>query len=138
MATFTHGSRAVFKLHDGTQLRDLSSAGTTCSLDISRDTAETTAFGNSSKTYIPGLRDATASIEGNRDATIEGYVYNSFISDTAVAFEYYPEGEGTGKIYYTGDCILTTGPGPSSDVGDANKWSAEMQVSGDVTRSTDA
>lgn len=135
MATFSHGLNAVVKLHDGTALRDLSSAGTSCSLDLSKDTVETTAFGSTSKTYVGGLRDATFTIEGARDATIEGYVYTSFLQSASVAWEYYPEGTASGKVKYTGNVILTKGPGPSASTDDTVKWSAEAQVTGDVTKS---
>jgi hypothetical protein len=133
---FSHGLNAVFKLHDGTSLRDLSPAGTSCSLDTSKDTVETTAFGSTSKSYIPGLRDATFSIEGARDATIEGYLWSAFTNATAagLAWEYYPEGSGSGKVKYSGSCHLTTGPGPSASTDDSVKWSVEAQVTGDVTR----
>lgn len=136
MATFTHGLNAVFKLHDGTSLRDLSSAGTSCSLDLSKDTVETTAFGSTSKTFIPGLRDATFQIDGSRDATIEGYLYAAFTSSApaGLAWEYYPEGTASGKVKYSGSCHLTGGPGPSASTDDSVKWSASAQVTGDVTR----
>jgi hypothetical protein len=126
------------KLNDGTSLRDLSSAGTSCSLDLSKDTVETTAFGSTSKTYIPGLRDATFSIEGSRDATIEGYLWSAFTDTSAagLAFEYYPEGTGAGKVKYSGNCHLTSGPGPSASTDDTVKWSCEAQVTGDVSRTT--
>ena len=135
---FTHGLNSVFKLNDGTSLRDLSSAGTSCSLDLSKDTVETTAFGSTSKTFIPGLRDATFSIEGSRDATIEGYLWNAFTNadPEGLAFEFYPEGTGSGKVKYSGNCHLTSGPGPSSSTDDTVKWSSEAQVTGDVARTT--
>lgn len=136
MATFTHGLNAVFKLHDGTQLRDLSSASTECSLDLSKDTVETTAFGSTSKTFIPGLRDATFSLSGARDATIEGYVWSAYTDSTPAGldWEYYPEGTGGGKVKYSGKCHLTSGPGPSAGTDDSVKWSVEAQVTGNVTR----
>ena len=135
---FSHGLNAVFKLHDGTSLRDLSPAGTSCSLDLSKDTVETTAFGSTSKTFIPGLRDATFSLEGSRDATIEGYVWNAYTNAAAAGldWEYYPEGEGAGKVKYSGKCHLTSGPGPSASTDDSVKWGIEAQVTGPVARAT--
>lgn len=134
MATFTHGLNAAFYLSDGSTERNLSSAGTQCSLDLSKDTVETTAFGSTSKTYIGGLRDATFSIEGARDATIEGYVYSAYTNSSGVFFRYFPEGSASGKVGYEGTAILTKGPGPSASTDDSVKWSAEAQVTGPVTR----
>lgn len=129
---FVHGSNAVVKLNDGSTLQDLSSAGTTMTFDQSRDTAETTAFGDGSKAYIKGLKDATFSLEGTRDSTIQGYVQDAFDADAPTAFEYMPEGEGSGLPKLSGNCIITS-VSNSSGVDDANKWSAEGQVTGDVT-----
>lgn len=133
----SHGLLSVVKLNDGSQLRDLSAAGTSCNLDTSKDTVETTGFGATSKSHIPGLKDATISIEGNRDATIEGYVWTAFQDSTAAGldWEYYPEGTANGKVKYSGKGHVTNFTG-SGSTDDATKWSAEIQVTGNVTRET--
>lgn len=133
----SHGLLSVVKLNDGSQLRDLSAAGTSCNMDTSKDTVETTGFGATSKAYIPGLKDATFSIEGNRDATIEGYVWAAYQDSSAagLAFEYYPEGDEAGKVYYSANVHVTNFT-TSGSTDDATKWSAEVQVNGDVTRDT--
>lgn len=60
MPTFTHGKGALV-LMDG---RDMSAYFSTASSSGSADTAEVSTFGASSKAYIPGLKDATFSVEG--------------------------------------------------------------------------
>lgn len=135
---FSHGLNSVVKLHDGTSLRDLSPAGTSCGLDLSKDTVETTAFGSTSKTFIPGLKDANFSLEGSRDATIEGYLWAAYLNNDAAGldWEYYPEGNSAGKVKYSGKVIVTSGPGPQGSTDDAAKFSVEVQVTGDVARVT--
>jgi len=133
MAVFSHGLLSQVKLNDGTSLRDLSPAGTSASMDLSKDTVETTAFGSTSKTHIPGLRDTTFSIEGSRDPVIEGYVWAAYTNTNPAGldFEYYPEGSGSGKVKYTGKCHITSF-GASSGTDDTVKWTAEAQVTGDA------
>lgn len=113
--------------------RNISTATTSVTLDRNADTAEVTAFGNDDKAYIAGLKDATWSVEGSRDATIEGYVDG--ILGSARFYRIFPEGSSSGKVYYEGTAICTA-VSPSSDVGDANKWSASFQNTGAITRTT--
>jgi hypothetical protein len=134
VATFTHGSNAaVFLVDSGATERNISSAVTSVSDDFTADTAEVSSLGDTAKQYIAGLKDATFSVEGNRDATIEGYVYGVLGSSKAWAI--FPEGSASGKVKYSGTAICTSF-NEASDVGDANKWSAEFQVTGAVTRAT--
>ena len=134
MATFTHGSGAAFYVTDsgGTE-RNISSAITSITTSFPVDTAETSALGDTAKQYIPGLKDSSFSVEGSRDATIEGYVYG--ILGSSKAWAYFPEGSASGKVKYSGTAFLTSFD-ETSDVGDANKWSAEFQGTGAVTRAT--
>lgn len=132
MASFTHGKGAkVYVADSGATLRDVSAAATSVSLPISADTAETSALGDSAKTYLGGLKDATFSIELNRDATIEGYLFGVVAATTT--YQYFPEGSATGKVQYSGT-IIGTSLEPSSSVDDANKLTFEAQHSGAVTR----
>lgn len=130
---FSHGKDAVFKLHDGSSgLVDL-----TCYLDNvdqskTADTHEATTFCDDDKTYLAGLRDGNLSLSGKFDPTSDALL------DGAVgqvrAYEYYPAGEGGGKVKYSGDVIVTE-YGLSSPVGDLNTNSASLQVTGGITRS---
>jgi len=57
MPTFTHGKNAAFKIDDsGGTLRDISDVLTDVSISRTADVAEVSAFTNSSKAYVAGLR----------------------------------------------------------------------------------
>jgi hypothetical protein len=132
VATFTAGKNAKLYLVDsGASERDLSSAITQVSLPLSSDTADTSALGDAAKTYLATLKDATVSIDGHRDATIEGYLFG--VLGATTTFSYFPEGSASGKVKYSGTVIINS-VGPASDVGDANKFSAGGQCSGTITR----
>jgi hypothetical protein len=132
MATPAHGKNAKFYLTDsGSTERDLSSALTDVTLTRSADTAETSGLGDVAKSYVAGLKDNTVKIEGNRDTTIEGYIEG--VVAVSTVFAYCPEGSATGKIKYSGT-VIGTSYEPSSSVSDANKFTADFQVSGTITR----
>lgn len=131
MPTFAHGKSAVFKINDGSTLRDISNVVNSSSLSRSAETAEVTALGNSSKAYIPGLKDATVSIEGMADVTTSGYLDG--VLGVSTAWEFYPAGTAVGQVKYNGSGILTT-LDTSAEVGGAVSVSGELQVTGDVTR----
>jgi hypothetical protein len=133
MPTFAHGKSAVFKINDGSTLRDISNVVNSSSLSRSAETAEVTALGNNSKAYIPGLKDATISIEGMADVTVSGYLDG--ILGTSTTWEFYPAGTAAGQVKYSGSGILTSLE-TSAEVGGAVSVSGEVQVTGDVTRAT--
>ena len=75
MPTFTHGKSAAFKIDDsGGTLRDISNVLTDVSISKTADVAEVSAFSNSSKAYVAGLKDAVITISGSFDATVDGYL----------------------------------------------------------------
>ena len=133
MPTFRHGKNAVFKIDDsGGTPRDISDTVNEVTFSQSLETGETTSFGSSAKTYVAGLSDATLSISGTWDATVDGYLAGGIGVDT-LSFEYGPEGSTTGYVKYTGECIMTSYE-PGSPVGDVVTYSAEYQITGAVTR----
>lgn len=133
---FGHGKSAVFKLDDSSgTVRDLSSYINEASMPRDIETAETTAFGSSAKSYITGLTDATISISGMFDATADGYLAGVVGQAATLSFEYGPLGSTASMIKYTGECILTSYE-LSSPVGDVVTFSADLQVTGAITRGT--
>jgi predicted secreted protein len=130
---FTHGSVAVFTLHDGSNAVDVSDAVQSVSFERNRDTAEVTGLGDTDKEYIGGLRDATLSLDGTADSTLVDNLQTSFEQDAPVAWTYDPEGTASGTPHFNGDCIVTS-ISQSSSVDDANKVSVEIQTTGGVTR----
>lgn len=133
MAT-AHGSKANLKIGDsGAVLRDFSAYLTSTGLPRSADAAETSTLGSTSKSYIPGLKDGTIPLEGLLDPTYDGYL-SGILGLTARAFEYCPQGAGvTGTPKYAGNCVLTSYE-ITTDVGDVGSFTAEAQITGDVTR----
>jgi hypothetical protein len=136
MPTFTHGKATVFKVdNSGGSLTDISNVLTDVSFPQTVETAETSSFGSSAKTYVVGLSDATISASGNFDATVDAHLSGILGQAATVSFEYGPEGLATGDSKYTGECILTSYE-KSGAVGDVVTFSAEFQVTGAVTRGT--
>jgi hypothetical protein len=102
---------------------------------MSIDTAETSAFGSSAKTYIVGQNDATVSLSGmfDGDATAVNAVFESIIdNDLTPAFTIaYDGGLGVGN-----DCSIGTAKQTSYEitapVGDVVAVSGELQVTGGI------
>ena len=134
MPTFVHGKSTDFELDD-TSGTSRSLANTLTSVDFPEtiDTAETTAFGATSRSYIVGLRSATISISGLWDATIDGYIIGT--EPASRSFIFGPAGSTGGNVKYTGEAILTN-YSISNPVGDVVTYSIDLQVTGNVTRGT--
>ena len=134
MPTFTHGKNAAFKIDDsGGTLRDISDVLTDVSISRTADVAEVSAFTNSSKAYVAGLKDATITISGSFDATVDGYL--SGILGVEGSFEFYPIGTTGGNPKASGEAIMTSYD-RTPDIGGAVTFTAAFQVSGDVTEGT--
>ena len=133
---FVHGKNSVFKLDNASgSLTDISAFVNNVDFPETADVAETSVLGASNKTYLAGLKDANISLAGFFYATADA-IFGAVIGQSAtLSFEYSPEGTASGKIKYTGECILTN-YALSSPVGDAVAYSCDLQVSGAVTRGT--
>ena len=136
MPTFRHGKSTVFKVDNNAgSLTDISNTLTDVSFPQSVDTAETSAFGSSAKSYIVGLTDSTLSISGNFDATVDAHLAAIVGKADSVSFEYGPEGSTATFVKYTGEAFLTSYE-KSGAIGDVVTYSAEFQVTGAITRGT--
>lgn len=132
--TVIHGSKAELKLHDGGSLRDVSPYVTSTGLNRLQELADTTPIGGTlAKTYIKGLKDATIPLEGNYDVTADGYFQTMYDNTATAAFEFFPGGNTSGQPKYTGSFLLSS-YNVTTGVGDKGTISAEVQVSGVVTR----
>ena len=133
---FVHGKDSVFKLDNASgSSTDISAFVNNVDFPETADVAETSVLGASNKTYIVGLKDATISLSGLFDATVDA-ILGAVVGQTAtLSYEYSPEGTASGKIKYTGEAILTN-YALSSPVGDVVAYSADLQCSGAVTRGT--
>ena len=147
MATFRHGKGQYFQLDNSSgTLVDISNVLNNVSFPKSIDTGEVTAFGANSKSYIVGLQDATLSIEGSYDATVDTQITalidalsagtkSGTVPTETASWVYGPEGSATGRIKYSGEAILSSYE-VSAPVGDVVTFKAQLQASGAVTRGT--
>jgi len=141
-----HGRNVSAKLDNlAGVLTDISRKGTSVNIDREAELLEVTAFQAGAKEYIVGFKDAKIQIEGNADATIATHL-NAILGETEPTggtaeegfdFEISPEGTATGKRKYSGKCMLVK-YNETMGVNQANKFSAELQVTGDVTVGTHA
>jgi len=135
MPTFVHGKSADFSIDDtGGTPRNISNTLTSVDLSESTETGETTAFGSSSKSYVVGLEDATISISGIFDATVDSYLKGG-AEPASRTFIVGPAGSTGGNVKYTGECIMTS-YAISPPVGDTVTFSADFQCTGAITRTT--
>jgi hypothetical protein len=134
MPTFRHGKNASFKVDNAAgTLTDISTVLNEVTMPRSIETGETTSFGSGAKSYVSGLSDATISISGTYDATVDAHLTAIIGSADLLDFEYGPEGTTSTRVKFTGTCILTSYE-VGSPVGDVVTFSAEFQVSGAITR----
>ncbi len=134
MPTFVHGKSTDFELDDtGGTSRSLANVLTSVDFPETIDTAESTAFGSTSKSYLVGLRDATISVSGLWDATVDGYIIGT--EPASRTFIFGPAGSTGGNVKYTGEAILTN-YSVSAPVADVVTFSLDLQVTGNVTRTT--
>jgi hypothetical protein len=138
---FVHGKNAYIQLDNSAgTLVALTSIANEISYSLSLDTAETSVFGASAKTYIMGQNDATISISGLFDATnatvIEGTI-DALIAGTlaTASLVFGPEGSGVGKKKITCETIVTSYE-ISAPVGDVVSLSLELQRTGATTTTT--
>jgi predicted secreted protein len=138
---FRHGKNTVFKLDNSSgTLVDLSAYLEEVSVPRSIETGETTTFGSSAKSYITGLSDATISLSGKFDSTLDAHMAGIITALSAgtidtVSFEYGPESSTSTRIKFSGEAIVTSYE-VSSPVADVVTCSIELQVTGAITRGT--
>ena len=136
MPTFSTGKGAQFTIEDAaaTQaVRDISNVLNQIDFPRTVDTGETTSFGASQKSYIPALSDATISISGSWDPTVDGYL-GTGVEPASRGFVYAPVNL-SGNPKYSGECIMTAYSG-AVPVGDTITFSASFQVTGAITRAS--
>jgi len=138
---FDHGKGAVFYIDDGDgpALRDISSFVSSADFNRDIDVPESTVYGQDDRTYIPGLRGATLSISGFWDSTattgIDHILDQIAIKTVTSTFIYGPQGDTTGDLIYTGECLMTS-YSISAPVDGIVSFTADFQVTGAVVRDT--
>src|SRR3990167_5126354 len=68
--------------------------------ELTREVAESTVFNLDDKTYLPGLRDATASLEGLYDGAVDGIaeVLHAALSADPTLLVICPQGDALGNV----------------------------------------
>ena len=126
MPTFRHGKNVNVFLDE----YDFSTYFNNVSASTTIDTAETSAFGTSAKTYVLGHRDGTVSLSGMFEATestgTDQYFASALGSATKIKLIVAPEGHsnGAGAILLQAD---DTSYEVSSAIADVVQASAEFQ-----------
>lgn len=135
MATYVHGKGAVFSMDNAAgTLVDYSAVVTEAKVSISLDTADTSHFGSSAKTYIAGQNDASGNVSGLFDRTLVGTLtasFNALMASTSLSLtvELGPEGSATGATKISGEYIMTSLE-IGAAVGDAVHVSFNLQRTG--------
>lgn len=139
MPTFSHGKDTKVQIDNAAgTLVDISNVSNSVEMPRPVDTAETSTFGTSAKTYVPGMNDSTVSISGLFDsatdtiinAVIEAQANGTVASSTV---EYGPQGGAAGKTKYTCEVIWTS-YSISTGTGDVASFSLEGQRTGPTVR----
>jgi len=136
MATIA-GKVSTFTLDDaGDVVRDIGPYITAAEMDVSIDELDDTAFGDTWRTALMGLRGATLSVTGHYDTTANvgaDTVFGDLLTDTSwtsADFVFSPDG---GTISYSGACILTS-YNISSDVEGKVVITGNLRVTGALAR----
>jgi len=124
--TSTTGNFAITGLDSTVVVRD-------ASIDISRDTLETTNLGESSRSYVEGLRGATGS------ATL--LYENSLLDDVYAKINTDSQGSITATLTLTtgktiSGSVLITSVGSTVTVGDVTSTNVAFKFTGDLTISS--
>ena len=123
-----HGKEGVIKA-GGSVISDVTGFG----LETSGDVVETTALGESVKSFAAG----TTSFSGNIDVNFNraDSVQNTLLAGSQIAFILYPEGASSGDRTYTGSGIVT-GMSVNVSLDGITTRSVTFQGTGGLTRGT--
>lgn len=134
MATTTLGADAVFLLN----ALDITDFVDTVTFTDSADSLDVTTFGNDGHRKRGGLTDGTVAIGGVYDTTVNGpHDVVAPLVGTNVALAWRPEGTGSGKPAVTGT-VLVQNYVESSPVADIVRWTANLEVDGNLTYANQA
>ena len=122
-----HGknTKVFFNNYDLTEFFD------NATLSVNADTADVSTFGSDSKKYIPGLKDATISLEGFTMAVLIRLTRSSKqLSAPTETRSVYPEGDAARKAGYAMQ-VIETAYSTTGTIDGATRISAAVQSSGD-------
>lgn len=135
---------AVYEGSNGTVKVDVAATGTPAavasvrswSLDISRETVESTAMGVGSRTYLKGLESFSGSMDVVYDDAEAALVSSALnpTTDDVVAVELYPDGD-VAATKFAGN-IIVTGYSVSASYDGLVEASVSFTGTGDLTTET--
>jgi hypothetical protein len=102
------------------------------SLDLSTDTAETTSFGDTNKTYVQGLPNAQISFDGFFDDTQLATIYSASISASGCNAYVYFSTDALLYFYFPAWLSISL----DTPVGDAVKISGTLTANGPIGSKT--
>lgn len=120
---------------------DFSSSIAAVTLEVSADEQETTAFGDTFRTRIAGLKDASISLDFHQDFGADSVDATLWpLLGSTVAFTITPTSGAVSATNpsYTGTALVTQYSPFANSVGDLATLSVTWPVSGEVTRGTGA
>lgn len=163
MPTFTHGKATRLFISDGTSVPVIPPSGAIAVAKVYNiseyakevnfparmDTAETSTFGTSTKTYVQGLADRTITFSGSWEGIAAALSDSSSANPTSfdalmsgligatnpITYAYAPTGIEASAVKYYGSGILTDYTVTGS-IGSLVEFSAAIQVSGPAARGT--
>ena len=103
----------------------------TWSVAFSTDNAEVTALGDTTKTYVAGLPDATGSFSGFLD-TATAQTYTAASDGLARRFYLYPSTPSTAGPYWFGTVLADFNA--EGDVGDSVKFSGDWSAASAIAK----
>ena len=139
---FTAGTDAIIELHDGSTFVDFSAYVRTVGLSRSRDMYDTTTLGLNDRRFVGGLRNNTTTFDGPYDPISDAFLDDA-IQAQARDCKYWPAGKGAGgeedadHPVYEGQYLISS-YGPSTPVDNMAQFTANVQFSGPMTRSTES
>ena len=135
MAELIGGATAIVSINSVA----LSDHATAATLEITYDDVDTTAFGDSVRTRIAGLGDATVNITWNQDyASSEIDATFNGIVGTVVAFELTPTSGSVSATNpkYSGSLLVSSYTPIAAEIGALSTITTSWPVTGAITRAT--
>jgi predicted secreted protein len=127
----THkGSEGIVKVGSSNVVAEIRSY----SIEESADTLEDTSMGDSAKTYKASLTSFSGSLDVFWDET-DTSGQGALSIGAEVTLNFYPEGDTSGDIYYTGSAIVT-GVSRTASYDGLVEASISVQGNGALTEST--
>lgn len=118
---------------------DFSSSLAAVTLDVTVEEQDTTAFGDTSRTRIGGLKDGSVSLDFHQDfgaSSVDATLWPLLGSNATVVIKPTSGTVSATNPTYTFEALVTQYQPFASTVGDLATLSVSWPVSGDVTRAT--